>query len=91
LTVLIAETTAPLLVPVHPLDVTEYERITCDQCDKQSPYLDDDDEGSHAANDAGWHVLNRDECGCPILCPDCADDQCGYQDPSPRLFGMRVV
>ncbi|MER0477041.1 hypothetical protein ABR737_01480 [Streptomyces sp. Edi2] len=87
---LIAETTAPLPAPVHSLDVTEYERITCDQCDKPSPYFDDGD-GDHDAQDAGWHVLDRDECGCPVQCRDCADEWCGYRDTSPRLVGMRVV
>ncbi|MFI1189181.1 hypothetical protein [Streptomyces californicus] len=90
MTVLIAETIAPLLAPVHPLDVTEYERITCDQCPRQSPFFDDGD-GDHDAQDAGWHVLDRDECGCDVLCPDCADEWCGVRDTGPRLLGMRVV
>ncbi|WP_431983810.1 hypothetical protein [Streptomyces qinglanensis] len=73
------------------LEVTEYDRIECDRCGRISPFLDDGDAGTHDAHDAGWHVLFLDECGCPNLCGDCAEEQCGVVDDSPRLFGMRVV
>ncbi|MEV7157239.1 hypothetical protein AB0N77_21865 [Streptomyces misionensis] len=75
----------------QPVVVLEFERIACGQCDRMSPFLDDEDEGTEAAHDAGWHVYNRDDCGCPILCADCADIWCGVRDDSPRLFGMRVI
>ncbi|MFI8932400.1 hypothetical protein ACIG3E_32650 [Streptomyces sp. NPDC053474] len=74
-----------------PTEVTEYERITCEGCSKTSPFLDDGDDGTHEAQDAGWHVLYNSQCGCPNLCKDCAEERCGRADDSPRLFGMRVV
>lgn len=80
-----------LLAPVPPLEVVEFDRIICGACAGMSAFLDDEDEGTEAAHDAGWHVYNRDDCGCPILCADCAEDWCGVCDDSPRLFGMRVV
>ncbi|GLF99922.1 hypothetical protein [Streptomyces yaizuensis] len=91
MTVLIAEISAPLLASAPPLDVMEYERIVCGQCDRQSRFFDDGHDGHDEAQGAGWHVLDRDECGCSILCRDCADEWCGYRDTSPRLFGMRIV
>ncbi|WP_329020370.1 hypothetical protein [Streptomyces sp. NBC_01601] len=78
--------------PVLALQVIDFDRIVCGQCDKLSPFLDDADEGTDAAHDAGWHVLDLDDCGCPHqMCPDCADDWCGVRDTTPRLHGMRVV
>ncbi|MGW7463721.1 hypothetical protein ACWGJT_03210 [Streptomyces xantholiticus] len=74
-----------------PMAVTEFDRIECAECGKASPFLDDGDEGTHDVHDAGWHVLDLDDCGCPNLCGDCAADVCGTADDSPRLFGMRVV
>ncbi|WP_327359755.1 hypothetical protein [Streptomyces sp. NBC_01304] len=83
--------TASALV-VEPLEVTEFDRIECGACGRLSPYLDDADEGTEAAHDAGWHVENLDDCGCfQQLCPDCAHDLCGVVDTTPRLVGMRVV
>ncbi|MEV1040504.1 hypothetical protein AB0J01_28220 [Streptomyces sp. NPDC050204] len=82
MTVAIAEPVA-----LH-LDVTEFDRITCDECDKASPFLDDGDDGTHDAHDAGWHVLNNDECGCPNLCRDCAEDLCGAAAHTPRGFAF---
>ncbi|MEU6331615.1 hypothetical protein ABZ851_30690 [Streptomyces sp. NPDC047049] len=79
-------------MPELHLEVTEFDRIECDACGKASPFLDDGDNGTHEAHDTGdWHVLNLDECGCPNLCTNCAEEQCGAVDDSPRLFGMRVV
>ncbi|MFH0246406.1 hypothetical protein ACGRHY_29195 [Streptomyces sp. HK10] len=74
-----------------PVEVMEFDRIECAECKKVSPFLDDGDDGTHDAHDAGWHVLNVDECGCPNLCGDCAEELCGVTDDSPRLFGMRIV
>ncbi|MCX4784138.1 MULTISPECIES: hypothetical protein [unclassified Streptomyces] len=77
---------------VEPLEVIEYDRIECGDCGKLSPFLDDADEGTEDAHDAGWHVYNLDDCGCPHhLCGDCAQDLCGEVDTTPRLFGMRVI
>ncbi|MEU5431381.1 hypothetical protein AB0H73_38060 [Streptomyces olivoreticuli] len=78
------------LTEIH-MAVTEFDFISCDDCGKRSPFLDDGDEGTHDASDAGWHVLNLDECGCPNRCRDCADDWCGHPDTTPRLLGMRVI
>ncbi|MFB6885825.1 hypothetical protein ACFCY8_33900 [Streptomyces noursei] len=80
----------PEITELH-LEVTEFDRIECAECGKSSPFLDDGDDGTHDAHDAGWHVLNLDECGCSNLCGPCAEDLCGRVDDSPRLFGMRVV
>ncbi|MFD7559912.1 hypothetical protein ACFV9E_36040 [Streptomyces sp. NPDC059835] len=90
MTVLIAEPTTPSLTPDLPMEVTEDERITCDQCDAMSPYFYDGD-GEHDAYDAGWHTLYRDDCDCPVMCRDCAQEWCGQSDSTPRLYGMRVV
>ncbi|WP_019061373.1 hypothetical protein [Streptomyces prunicolor] len=79
--------TLPEITELH-LEVTEFDRIECAECGKASPFLDDGDDGTH---DAGWHVLNLDECGCSNLCGPCSEDLCGRVDDSPRLFGMRVV
>ncbi|MEO3976737.1 hypothetical protein [Streptomyces sp. CAU 1734] len=74
------------------LTVIEFDRIECGQCNRPGPFLDDADEGTEAAHDAGWHVYNLDDCGCPHqMCPECADEWCGVRDTTPRLFGMRVV
>lgn len=77
------------------LSVTEYDRIECASCEKKSAFLDDGDEGTQDAAGAGWHVEGidafGDECGCPNLCRDCADEECGATDSTPRLFGMRVI
>ncbi|MFI7089501.1 hypothetical protein ACIBUR_38685 [Streptomyces anulatus] len=73
------------------LEVTEYDRIECDRCGKASPFLDDGDDDTHDAHDAGWHVLDLEDCGCPNLCGPCADEWCGIRDDSPRLLGMRAV
>ncbi|MFD3422097.1 hypothetical protein [Streptomyces decoyicus] len=79
-------------IPELELEVTEFDRIECDDCGKRSPFLDDGDNGTHEAHSTGdWHVLYLDECGCPNLCADCAEERCGVVDDSPRLFGMRVV
>ncbi|OEV13811.1 hypothetical protein [Streptomyces nanshensis] len=83
MTALISE--APLGVAV-----VDCERVEC-LCGRISPFLDDEDEGHQEAHDAGWHVLGREECECPILCGDCAEEWCGVRDDSPRLLGMRVI
>lgn len=90
MTTMLTEALASDLANTRSLEVVEFDRITC-ECGKLSAFLDDEDEGTEAAHDAGWHVYNRDDCGCPVLCGDCADDLCGVRDDSPRLFGMRVV
>ncbi|WP_217226064.1 hypothetical protein [Streptomyces anulatus] len=77
--------------PTRPMAVLEFDRITCGQCERMSAFLDDEDEGSEAAHDAGWHVYNQDDCDCPTLCANCAEDWCGARDNSPGLFGMRVA
>ncbi|MGW1976695.1 hypothetical protein [Streptomyces sp. NPDC001889] len=77
--------------PIHPMAVTEFDFISCDQCTRRSAFFDDGDAGTHAAHDAGWHVMNLDECGCSNMCRDCAEEWCGAVDDSPRLFGMRVI
>ncbi|MEO3976686.1 hypothetical protein [Streptomyces sp. CAU 1734] len=89
MTTMLAE--APAATLTRPMEVVEFDRIACDQCNRKSAFLDDEDEGTEAAHDAGWHVYNRDDCGCPILCRDCTEDSCGVRDDSPRLFGMRVI
>ncbi|MFF9785635.1 hypothetical protein [Streptomyces nigrescens] len=74
------------------VEVIAYDRIECGTCGKLSPFLDDADEGTDAAHDAGWHVYNLDDCGCPHqMCPACTEEQCGQADTTPRLFGMRPV
>ncbi|MFD4526593.1 hypothetical protein ACFWP7_22210 [Streptomyces sp. NPDC058470] len=91
MTAMLTETPFRLL-GTEVLEVTDFERIECGQCGQLSPYFDDDDEGTDDAHDAGWHVLNLDDCGCPhLMCPDCADEWCGVRDTTPRLLGMRVV
>jgi hypothetical protein len=79
--------------PVAPVatPATDIDLIACTQCDLVSPFADDADEGMWAAHDAGWHVYDRDECGCPVLCPDCSESWCGIADYTPRLVGMRVA
>lgn len=84
-------TTTATLSVLLPVQVIEFDRIECGQCDRLSPFLDDEDQGWQDAFDAGWHVYNRDECQCPLLCPDCAEEWCGASDNSPRLIGMRVI
>ncbi|MEY9839422.1 hypothetical protein [Streptacidiphilus sp. EB103A] len=81
--------------PLAPLQDTteldEFDLIECDRCGLLSVHLDDDDQGHENAADEGWHIFNRDECHCPLLCGDCAHDWCEAADNSPRLIGMRVV
>lgn len=82
------------LVPAqHTPDSIPEDLITCTQCGLVSAFADDANDGAWAAHDAGWHVLglSRDECGCPILCRDCADAWCGIADTTPRLVGMRAA
>ncbi|MER8119209.1 hypothetical protein [Streptomyces sp. NPDC094031] len=91
MTVMLTETTFRLL-GTECIEVLDFDRIECGQCGKLSAFLDDADEGTDAAHDAGWHVYNLDDCGCcHQMCPDCADEWCGVRDTSPRLLGMRVV
>ncbi|GAA3709264.1 hypothetical protein ACF1BP_23525 [Streptomyces sp. NPDC014735] len=92
MTAMLTETTFRLM-GTEVLEVIDFDRIECGQCGKLSPFLDDADEGTDAAHDAGWHVGDDlDDCGCPHqMCPDCADEWCGVRDTTPRLFGMRVV
>jgi hypothetical protein len=84
----------PAQIAVAP-QLEEYDRIQCarEDCRADSGFPDDADEGAWAAYDQGWHIsdFNRDTCGCPHLCADCAHDWCGVMDDSPRLIGMRVV
>lgn len=76
--------------PAENVRVTECERLTCGQCGRLSPYMDDGDEGHEAAFNDGWHIYGREECGCQIQCPACTLAYCGSTDDTPHLFGMRV-
>lgn len=67
--------TTTTVTTLTPANQPDEDRITCHHCGTVSTHPDDSN-GTADAHDHGWHVYDRDQCGCQPLCPACAD-QCG--------------